>query len=169
MKHTIVTLLILALGGSARAQSLAEKKDMQEGEAYVAKALKVANEECGAKITASIDWNSFAGMYKPHDGPTEAGGSCSAVLEAMQRVCSGHPEAKAAIAQKIHSVTCKFDKAGTRTAKCPSGKPGLGESGNGGFSTCPTIDLKAGALTAGYVWDTSNLKDEADDWLRKNL
>jgi hypothetical protein len=104
--HVGAALVALSIVSSiAFAQSLKDKEYFADQEKYLAGEVTSTNERCGNNLTAKFDW------LKP-PAPEErklysAYGYCSAVLEAMRRVCDSQA-GKEAVKQKIKSLTCSF-------------------------------------------------------------
>jgi hypothetical protein len=119
-----LTYLLCALGAcmlttspAAADYSLREKKLMKWHEEVLAKSVKAANEKCGAKVKATIDWRSWRKeMNRILDGKVKRGiGSyCQLVPDALWSMCNGSKDAKKAIARKIRSYSCKFGGKGKR-------------------------------------------------------
>jgi hypothetical protein len=136
-----VVIALAVFSSVAVAQSLKDKEYFTDQEKYLANEVTSTNERCGNSLTAKFDWTK---PPTPDERKTySAYGYCSAVLEAMRRVCDS-PAGKDAVKQKVKSLTC-------------------------GFGPQRTIALKDGAIDYKVNFNSSNDADYVFEYLQNNL
>jgi hypothetical protein len=140
--HVGAALVALSIISSiAFAQSLKDKEYFADQEKYLAEEVASTNERCGNSLTAKFDW------VKP-PAPEQrkiysAYGYCSAVLEAMRRVCESQA-GKDAVKQKIKGLTCSFGQQ-------------------------RTVALRDGTIDYEVSFNSSNDADYVFEYLQNNL
>jgi hypothetical protein len=142
--------VLVSAGVAFADMSLRQKEFAKKQDEYFKKEADLANEKCGTKIAAKIDWQSFkAEIDKSLDGKHESSysfsGYCDSPMGTMFSMCDSE-DGKAAIKKRIKSYTCKFGGEGKRK-----------------------IELKGSNLTMWVDWKAANYDDYVKEYLGKTL
>lgn len=142
--------VLVCAGVAFAGMSLRQKEYAQSEEKDFNEHLAQANEACGSKITAKIDWESFKGeIDKVLDGHEDKKkinfGLCAEPIKQIRWMCE-RPEAKGAVQKRIKSYSCKFGGKGKRK-----------------------IGLKGSHLSLSVDWDIGLYDDYAKEYLGKVL
>ena len=132
--------LLVAVAGTASAESLAAKKMHAEQEADLSDRLALTNQTCGSHVTAKIDWSSFDEADALKNAVTPY---CAAALDAIEDLCSDSL-GKQAVTEKVKTVTC----AG---------------------ASAPAASFADGALTFSFSMTPNQNKLLVRDYLEKSL
>ena len=99
--------LVLGTGHAAEADgprmSLKDTQQWAENAKLVADKARVASEQCGTTITATIDIPSYKGWAPERLAPTE---QCRDALVSIGAICRT-PAGKSAVQQSVSTVTCR--------------------------------------------------------------
>jgi hypothetical protein len=142
--------VLVSAGVAFADMSLRQKEFAKKQDEYFKKEVDLANEKCGIKLNAKIDWESFKGeVDKQLDGKDgynySFSGYCDAPVGSMFGICDSE-DGKAAIKKRIKSYTCKYGGEGKRK-----------------------IELKGANLTMWVDWKASNYDDYVKEYLGKTL
>lgn len=153
MKQTIYIFLAIAFilpAGPALAKlSLRQKKVAKQHDKYLKKSIVAANKDCGTKLKAIMDWETFKGeMEKQFEGKLNVAfySFCGEVLDTIGAMCREDADAKQAIAGTIKTIKCRFGGKGKRK-----------------------LALKKGALTWTIDWKAPNNGKYVRKFLGKKL
>ena len=148
MKSTI--LLTLILSTTAAAQSIDDQRLIKKNQDAFDAAIKLVNEKCGTKLTASYALRS----ERPNATRPAGGGYgfCGEVLEGISWACKDDI-GRQAVAKKVKDVRCTFAEGSSKKMSQATG------------SYRPELSVTRGTLSAAYDWNTANVNVEVRDWL----
>lgn len=142
-RNTIVALaaaVLLAVVGTAGAQSLKMRQFQTDQETHLAAALASANQRCQSQMAAKIDWTTFT---QDEAGSASPSGYCDDALTALASLC-GDQLAKEAIQKAVKNLMC--------TKGAPR-----------------AVSLKDGTLTYTIEYGSANNEDFVKEFLRNHL
>ena len=148
-------VLEAAAGAAASALRSVDPGDAREGDARLKPKLDEANEKCGTRVTATIDW---AGVKIPDDTYSTAhyaekfAGMCLQAIEGFGYACDDDG-VKGRVARAVKAISCKFDK------KAYDPKSG----------TYTIIKLEGGTLTVFSDWESANHEADTQRFLTRKL
>jgi len=130
MSHKFLALgmVVLATGvyGLAAAEpTLAQKGTMKAWQEQIDGQLKFANDNCGTKITATVDWDAFFKVdldkASKSGGAVSVGQYCGDAIAAVSNLCTISKDGKEAVTKHITSVACKYGGPGKRSIALAKG------------------------------------------------
>jgi hypothetical protein len=143
----------LAVGWSAMAQNLKERKEIERGQKALDQTLEKANKKCETKLKVTVDVKSFLGNIDKQHNFASPHSWCGSILDGMRRLC-GDADGKKSIQTKVGEVACHYDANATKEKLKRYG---------------PIFILKNKKLSAGYNLATSNIEEETKKFLENNL
>jgi hypothetical protein len=125
---TVAALAVLS-SVAAYSQSLKIREQIEKEDKALVEYADKTNQACGTAMAIKFDWK---GAKDDDVVKWSVSGTCDHALDGIRQVCAT-PAGKAAVKEKIKSVTCRFGTAGETTLK------------DGAFSW--NIDFPAGSNT----------------------
>lgn len=145
MRH-LATALALWGALSAFATSAKDKRERKGAEAILREPAQAVRQSCASKkLKVEMDWPSFRGAIRDNFSLGSAAGFCGTVLDGVRQSCV-EGDRKPAALRRLKTVRCSFRKEAFRFQ----------------------AELKGSTLYAYYSWETPNLAEETQAWL-KNL
>ncbi len=154
-KGSVLVVLgcFLAVGWSAVAQNLKERKEIERGQKDLDAKLADVNKKCGTKLKVTVDTKSFVGKIDSSHNFASPHGWCENVLGGISSICDD-ADGKKSLQAKVGELLCHYDAKATKE-KC-------GHYG-------PIFTLKSKKLNAGYNLETANIDEETKKFLENNL
>lgn len=147
-----VVLAVLVLSTSA-ALAQNEPEELEIPTKFVKSSTNAANEQCEAKLTSTVEFDSFKPFTDKEWTLRRAGDVCQVAITAIGTMCywSGK-KGQAIVREKIKKVRCFYDAK----PKTTGGRP-------------VTVELKDGVLSVGHARDVVIPNFVFEDFLTKKL